>query len=544
MNRALRLLWIPIGLLLLLLALEASRHRFIDPDEGFYLLAARLVFQHKTPYLDFLYPQMPLLPYIYGLWMQIFGETWLAGRGLSACLAGGLGILLYAHVAARTRKRNVALFAVLLFAGSTLVFAWLPIVKTYALSSLLLFACYVLAAHISARSSKWTFIFCGLLLGMSVEVRLYLAAVVPVFLFWILRHPKLTSKRAPILWFLGGLILAGIPSMWLAARDMDRYIFDNVGIHAIRSGSGLVGGFGQKLAVLFETLIGGPRGNGVQLAVLLLLAASLARKKKMQEPERLAFHLALVLGVICLAPTPTYVQYFCIILPFLLTAVVCSFGNAPLSLGWKSNMPLTAGICVATLLYLGIAMPDCRKYFFTGEGLNGIFRTKNPGDWTLTAVTAVSKAVDELDMPGEKVMSFWPGYVFETNSTAYPGFESDCGRIFSAALSPAQLTKFHIVSPAAIVAEIAAKAPRIVIVGNQEYWVESKQPYVEALTQSGYVVTRRIGGTSIYIRYDAARVGRTERDGTGVYNGTQYHTRTSAAPQQALATALAFASKW
>jgi len=97
-------------------------------------------------------------------------------------------------------------------------------------------------------------------------------------------------------------------------------------------------------------------------------------------------------------------------------------------------------------------------------------------------------------------MGFWPGYIFETKSSPYPGFESDCGRIFSAALSPAQVTKFHMVSPAAIVAEITLKAPRIVIIGNQEYWVESKQPYVEALKQSGYVVARRIGGASIYVR--------------------------------------------
>ena len=30
-----------------------SQHRLIDDDEGFYLLAARLVLEHRTPYLDF-----------------------------------------------------------------------------------------------------------------------------------------------------------------------------------------------------------------------------------------------------------------------------------------------------------------------------------------------------------------------------------------------------------------------------------------------------------------------------------------------------------
>src|SRR4051794_23533138 len=43
-------------------------HRFIDGDEGFYLLASRLVLAHKKPYIDFLFEQAPLFPYVYALW--------------------------------------------------------------------------------------------------------------------------------------------------------------------------------------------------------------------------------------------------------------------------------------------------------------------------------------------------------------------------------------------------------------------------------------------------------------------------------------------
>src|ERR1700694_3313720 len=39
--------------------------RPIDGDEGYYTTAARLVWEGKTPYRDFSYPQGPLLPYIY-----------------------------------------------------------------------------------------------------------------------------------------------------------------------------------------------------------------------------------------------------------------------------------------------------------------------------------------------------------------------------------------------------------------------------------------------------------------------------------------------
>ena len=35
--------------------LYVSQHRLVDDDEGYYLLASRLVIEHKTPYLDFFY---------------------------------------------------------------------------------------------------------------------------------------------------------------------------------------------------------------------------------------------------------------------------------------------------------------------------------------------------------------------------------------------------------------------------------------------------------------------------------------------------------
>ena len=51
----------PVFLFLLRFFLFIARHRFIAGDEGFYLLASRLVLQHKMPYLDFFYQQAPLL---------------------------------------------------------------------------------------------------------------------------------------------------------------------------------------------------------------------------------------------------------------------------------------------------------------------------------------------------------------------------------------------------------------------------------------------------------------------------------------------------
>src|SRR5271169_700175 len=98
MNRTCKLLLAPVFLALLCFFLYVSRHRFIDGDEGFYLLASRLVLAHKTPYLDFFYTQAPLLPYVYAIWMKFVGVTWVSGRTLPALLTTLLGLLMFWHI--------------------------------------------------------------------------------------------------------------------------------------------------------------------------------------------------------------------------------------------------------------------------------------------------------------------------------------------------------------------------------------------------------------------------------------------------------------
>ncbi len=55
-------------------------HGFMGADEGFYAIAARSVMDGRIPYRDFAYTQMPLLPYLNGLVMEIFGYTMATQR--------------------------------------------------------------------------------------------------------------------------------------------------------------------------------------------------------------------------------------------------------------------------------------------------------------------------------------------------------------------------------------------------------------------------------------------------------------------------------
>ncbi len=56
---------------------------FMGADEGFYAIAARSVMEGKLPYRDFAYTQMPLLPYLNGLVMEIVGYTMTTQRAVN-----------------------------------------------------------------------------------------------------------------------------------------------------------------------------------------------------------------------------------------------------------------------------------------------------------------------------------------------------------------------------------------------------------------------------------------------------------------------------
>src|SRR5580700_4832555 len=86
----------------LLLFAFIALHRFIDADEGAYLLASRLILLHKKPYVDFFYNQAPLLPYIYAAWMKLAGVSWRSAKLFSALLTSVLGTLVYLDVVRRT----------------------------------------------------------------------------------------------------------------------------------------------------------------------------------------------------------------------------------------------------------------------------------------------------------------------------------------------------------------------------------------------------------------------------------------------------------
>jgi len=206
--------WIIAAILIFqcLIFVPVATVRPIDGDEGFYLLAAKLAFQGKQLYTDFFYPQMPLLPYVYGLWMSIFGFSWYAARLLSALLAVGTGLLLYKYVVRLTTKRSLGLLAVGLYALCSVLLGWYTVAKTFSLSVFLLMSAVVLLPRDSDSHRELRYVLSGLLLGLAVDTRLLFLGVVPVF--WLVLCRSQESKSETCLrrqsWLILAIILCGL----------------------------------------------------------------------------------------------------------------------------------------------------------------------------------------------------------------------------------------------------------------------------------------------------------------------------------------------
>lgn len=119
----------------------------LNQDEGWYLYAAGCVAEGQLPYVDFASTQGPVMTYVYALFYRLIRFAGLAGgRGLTALLglsatfvaAWMTGVIASRFVSGRSVCRNAALW-VLLMLGLNLYHVYFTvIVKTYALTALLL----------------------------------------------------------------------------------------------------------------------------------------------------------------------------------------------------------------------------------------------------------------------------------------------------------------------------------------------------------------------------------------------------------------------
>ncbi len=291
----------------------------------------------------------------------------------------------------------------------------------------------------------------GTFLGLSVSTRSYIVVVGPVFLWWILHQSEARSRFARLVWLLTGFTIGIVPSLYLFVASPSVYLFNNLGYHALRSSSGLIGDWQAKMFVAAALFAGSDTGLQFSIVSAVCVAAVFLRRMR-TATSLLPFLVAAVLGFISILPTPPFVEYFCLCMPFLIVAAVGSVNDGFAMLQSPVAKQIAGGICVALLaIFVLMGVLRFQRYVTTKQ---------NP----LENLTAVSNAIDQLADPGEKVVAFWPGYIFASKADPYPGLENQAGPPVASKLTVEDRNKYHLISPAGIEADLAAHRPRIVVI--------------------------------------------------------------------------------
>jgi hypothetical protein len=307
-------------------------------NEQMYVAAGYLLTQGQRLYADFAFVQMPYSPLVYAavyaltgggyylLKAKLVNLAWLA-------LAGGL---LYHRAARVTQDRLLALLLLVVFLADYYLLRAAIEASNYTMPvacSLLAYV-WLLVGLEQPRCHSLAAFGAGVALGLAVGAKLYYAALVVPFGLAALLYPRELALRRRLARGLLPLVIGGLvglaPVFYYAARDLDGFLFNNLGYHTLNTLWRTQNGFTDMgWAVKSETareLATNP--NYLVLLFWLALAGLLwwSRRSETRDGTRslpgagalLAGSAALVSLLTAFVPRPLFPQYFAMPVPFLL----------------------------------------------------------------------------------------------------------------------------------------------------------------------------------------------------------------------------------
>lgn len=501
-----------------------ARTRPIDGDEGYYCSAARLVGEGKVPYRDFFYQQAPLLPYLFSWTWRIDPRSVVALRTFSA-LCGGLALWLWGVflVSMKRVPLRLALATFVIVLLNPYWFSWHVVVKTYAVANLLISVALICMYQASNSGRLRWFFLHGLALGFCASARSLYAPLIPVTILWLLRHQRKTQASPwHVIAASAGCVAGFTPMLYSFLRNPQAFVFDNFRYHSLDAGymwvdNKLVEGYQSIGHVVLLFVAHGLVGLFVfhpYLTVEMIVAATgVVTWKKLrtlsnspythEDNQFLQFALIgfVAYTLSALVPFPPYEQYFdSPWTPFLIPFVVEGLRGV----FWSKGRRLVL-LSAATLFLFWFEVPRESAW------------NSNSPDWQMAAYRQVSNTVATNSDAGETVLSFWPGYVFESGRNYLPGLEDNFTFRILNQVSPAERIRYHLTSTDEIVNAIARRATKLVVLApenvqkefNQDLSETQKERFEIAL-QSNYSLLRQVNGIAIYRVKDSVIDGMSE----------------------------------
>ena len=393
-------------------------------DEGFHLLAARLILAGKQPYRDFLFAQTPLNAWWNSLIMRFTGIGWRVPQA-AAALETAAGAWLTADYILRRLpvggRVSIASATALLIAANVRVVEYATIPQAYGMC-ILLSAVAFRSAVASVEKHWWWAVFAGAAAGAAASSTLLAGMMGPVLFVWLAMQG---GWRRAVAYAAGAA--AGLSPVILALiHDYRQFFFDVATYHMKFRQVDWDGWFGHDLNVLTGFL------DSVQGLILVSLVAAGAMVARGRRDLLLCASVLAFSSVYLATAHPTFAQYFVVEIPF--AAVLAAAGLEELYERYPRRWPAGA---VAALMILTAARA------VAGEG----------DDMSWADLQPVADAVAKLTTPQTRLYADDPIY-FLTGRMPPPGMEWGSGHKVD--LPSVEACYFHVLTQAELDRQIKA----------------------------------------------------------------------------------------
>ncbi len=260
----------------------------LNQDEGWYLYAGRLVAEGQTPFVDFASTQGPVMSYVYALaWPLVRVGGVAAGRAFTMIL-GLLGAMGAAWLASRLVPRRdtgtepateplppgavpllnpedrrslplaVGLCTFSLVSLNIYQSYFSTIVKTYALTGLLITAGFLVLSLATGPKRKWLALAAGALTALAVCTRLSAVAVLPaVFVTYVtlgVRRRSPALLQTALLYAVGAGVTGLAVMLPFMLRAPEAFWFGMMEYHGGRDSSGMAKQLAYKVGFMIRLL--------------------------------------------------------------------------------------------------------------------------------------------------------------------------------------------------------------------------------------------------------------------------------------------------
>jgi hypothetical protein len=360
-------------------------------DEGYYFWAAKNVWQGKLIYVDFLYHQLPLLPFIYAPFSDLGIYSYYILRFTSIIFTLLLIILIFRHVLRITGNYNAAVFGALLLVFNGMFIEWNSVIKMYSLDNLLCYmSFYIITTADLSKTEKLKIFICGLSLGIAANSRItYFAVCVIVFGYLIYNTYVLNRSKISIifhsLYFLVGIAIPSILTLFFLISYNDDFLFGIIK-HNL---------YAQRLLWVDESnILRWLKFSLMPQNFILIVFALMGAVKKFK--HRILSALIL-LALFAGNAAGYYVnEYLTALIPFIVYAAAVNYERIKKILTIK-NINFLKYVMIFYMVAFFIAVPDFRKKL---EG-----KTLEPNVLELSGMVNY-----ERSLKGEKIFSSW--YVY------------------------------------------------------------------------------------------------------------------------------------